>query len=610
MQDAGFRIQVTGSKARSNKMKRLIIAFLAIAILGGCGKSIEEKPSTRKETFPIPKDAQRVDISGKHGGKLVSATLSELKTFNTLTFREEAGTMLNQLMNPGLTRLNPITQETEPALAKSWESSKDLLNWTFHLRKGLKWSDGKPFTADDVLFTMQLVNDKNIESSAKDILLGGEIKWIKVDDYTVQAKLPKVFVPLLRALDSSNVAIIPKHQWEQVYNAGKFEEAMQVSMNPRDYVCLGPFKLKSYTPGQYFTIERNPYYWKIDKKGARLPYLDEITFLMLPTQDQIFLKMMNGEIDTFYSVRPEDVEPLQQKESSIGLKVLKAGLSYEVEGFWLNMNGGVNPENGKPYLDSVKRSWFSDLNFRRAIAHAIQRENIVQNAYFGRAIVASALESPSNKIWHNENVTRYSYDPKKAIELLKASGFRQGKDRLGKIKLYDKHDNEVRFSMYTNNGNTSRATQCNMIASDLAKIGMQVDTSVLDFKTLVPKIVSTYEYDSVLMALTNDDPDPQGGANVWKSNGSMHFWWPLQKSPVTPWEKNIDELFDLQQNEIDHLKRKKYYDDVQFIVSEQLPMIYTIVQIIHVAAKENLGNLRPTLSRHRTLWNGDELYWR
>ena len=138
-----------------------------------------------------------------------------------------------------------------------------------------------------------------------------------------QAKLPTPLVPFLRALDPTTVAILPKHKWERIYKEGKFEEAMQVNMDPRDYVCLGAFKLKTYKPAQYFTIERNPQFWKIDKNNKRLPYLDEITFLMLPTQDQIFLKMMNGEIDTFYSIRPEDVEPLRQKEDSHRVKSLK-----------------------------------------------------------------------------------------------------------------------------------------------------------------------------------------------------------------------------------------------------------------------------------------------
>jgi peptide/nickel transport system substrate-binding protein len=565
--------------------------------------------TTSKNEYPIPEDAEKLSITGKHGGKLVSATLTEIKTFNTLTFTEEAGIMLNQLMNPGLTRFNPLTQEIEPGLAKSWEKTDDLREWTFHLRKGLKWSDGHPFNADDVLFTMQIVNDKNVNTGARDSLLDGRIQWAKLDDYTVKAKLPSPFVPFLRALDPAIVAIVPKHKWERIYKEGKFEEAMQVNMDPHDYVCLGAFKLKTYKPGQYFTIERNPQFWKIDKNGKRLPYLDEITFLMLPTQDQIFLKMLNGDIDTFYGLRPEDVEPLRQKEEAIRLKVLRVGPSYEVEGLWFNQNGGMNTKNGKPYVNPVKRSWFTDVNFRRAVSHAINRENIVQNAYFGRAFPAWGMESTANTIWINEKITRYPYDPEKAVQLLKASGFTQKTDSLGKKKLYDKKGNEVRYSLYTNSGNSSRATQCNLITSDLARIGMQVEMTILDFKTLVPKINSSYDYDAILMSLTNNDLDPHGGSNVWKSSGQVHFWWPMQKTPATSWEKRIDELFELQANELNHAKRKQYYDEVQLIVSEQVPMIYTITQIIHVAAKENLGNLKPAVARHRTLWNGEELYW-
>ena len=591
-----------------------VVLCILIALLAGCSKAAEEKPSASapsyKDPNPIPIDAEKLQITGKHGGKLVSATLSDIKSFNMLTHSEESVQMLNQLMNPGLTRLNLVTQQPEPALAKSWENSEDLLTWTFHLRQGLLWSDGKPFTADDVLFTMQLVNDPNIDSAAKDALLDGKIVWTKLDDYTVQAKLPEVFVPFLRQLDGGACAIVPKHRWEQTHKDGKFSESMQVSMNPQEYVCLGAFKPKIYKPGQYFTIERNSHYWKTDQSGRRLPYLDEITFLMLPSQDQILLKMSSGEIDSFYSVRPEDVESLQQKEAAIGLKVIRVGPSYDGEGFWFNMNGGRNPKTRKAYMDPVKRSWFTDLNFRRAVSYAINRDNMIQNVFYGKALPSWGVESTSNKFWYNDNIVRYPYNPEKAIELLKASDFRQKQDSTGKPTLYDKKGNKVRFTLNTNSGNSLRSMQCNLIASDLAKIGMQVETTALDFNTLVTKINSTFDYDAVLLGLTNDDLDPHGGSNVWKSSGTLHFWWPVQESPATDWERRIDELFDLQQNEFDPAKRKKYYDEVQLIISEQVPMIYTVNQIIHVAAKEKIGNLRPTVSRHRTLWNGDELYWR
>src|ERR1700752_1913594 len=141
------------------KKLALILFCCALTISPGCKR--ENKSVTAaaeyKDPFAIPEDALRVDISGKHGGSLVSAILSDVRSFNTMTFSDDTGQMLNQLMNPGLTQLDLVTQQPEPALAKSWESSNDSLTWTFHLRKGVLWSDGHPFNADDVLFTMQIV---------------------------------------------------------------------------------------------------------------------------------------------------------------------------------------------------------------------------------------------------------------------------------------------------------------------------------------------------------------------------------------------------------------------------------------------------------------------
>lgn len=585
------------------------VVFFLVLLLG-CNRG-EQRQAPAQETYrdpyPLPEDALTVNITGKHGGRIVTAMLAEPQSFNPILFADETAQILNQMMNPGLTRLNFKTQEPEPALAKSYEVSPDNLTWTFHLRKGLQWSDGQPFTADDVLFTMEIVNDKNLPSGAQDAL--GGIKWKKEDDYTVVATLPTLHVVFLRQLDSGTLPIIAKHQWESVYRHGKFQEAMQISMDPKDFVSIGPFTLKEYKSGAYFTLKKNPFYWKKDQNGKRLPYMDELVIQTLGSQDQIFLKMQNGELDTFYSIRPEDVEPLKQKAPSINLDVIKVGPSVDNEFLWFNLNGGRNPKNGKPYVSEVKRSWFTDLNFRRAVSTAINRDALVQNALFGRALTAYGPESISNQAWYNPNITRYPYNPSKALEFLRASGFTQKMDTLGKPQLFDRKGNEVRFSLHTN-VNSSRNTQCNMIVSDLSKFGMRVEYTPLDFRTLVTKIQESYDYDALFLSVTHSDLDPSSGINVFPSSGSSHFWWPEQKSPQTSWEKRIDELMLLQQKTSDSAQRKKYYDEVQQIVSDQLPMIYTTTQFIHVCARKNLGNLKPSLSRHRTLWNADELYWK
>jgi peptide/nickel transport system substrate-binding protein len=603
---------------QSGMRKAAVLFTLIVCIIlqTSCEKKVEKSstPTAQKrvDRLPLPADALLADITGVPGGRLVSASFTEPKTFNQLLFEETDSQTYNQLMSPGLTRLNLLTQEPEPALAKSWESSEDHLTWTFHLRKGLQWSDGAPFTADDVLFTMSIVNDHKIPSGVQDALTVQEkpIAWNKIDDLTVTATLPSLFVTFLRELDGATCPIIAKHKWEPVYRAGKFQETMQVNMNPADFVGIGAFRLKQYHPGQKLVLTRNPYYWKKDRNGNRLPYLDEIDFLMLSSLDQIQLKVQNGEIDTYYNIRPEDVDGIKQKSKQLKVAIMNVGPALDFEGIFLNQNGGRNPQNGKPYLDPIKKEWFSDVNFRHALSQAINRDALVRNAVFGKGIPAWGPESVSNRKWYSEDIVKDPYDPGKALDKLRLSGFQQKTDGSGSLKLFDKHGNEVRFSLHTNAGNSTRNTECTLIASDLSKLGIQVDYTPLDFNNLVDRITKNFDYDAILMGLTHDDVDPASGANVWLSNGTLHFWYPAQKTPHTEWEKRIDELMNLQLSTFDYATRKKYYDEVQRIMTEQEPMIFTITQYIFVSAKERLGNLRPTVSRHRTLWNADELYWK
>jgi peptide/nickel transport system substrate-binding protein len=228
---------------------------------------------------------------------------------------------------------------------------------------------------------------------------------------------------------------------------------------------------------------------------------------------------------------------------------------------------------------------------------------------YGKGVAAYGPESVGNKFWYNDRIMKYPHNPKLALGLLTASGYTQRKDSQGKTILYDSRGNAVRFSLHTNAGNPIRESMCNLIAGDLAKLGIQVDYSVLDFRTLVDRVTVSYDFDSMLLGLSHDDTDPAGGMNIWMSSGSLHFWWPLQKSPQTSWEKRIDELMNLQLATYDLKKRKEYYDEVQEILADRQPVIFTITQFIFVCARENLHNLAPSVSRHRTLWNAEELYW-
>ncbi|HET6268102.1 MAG TPA: hypothetical protein VFG11_10330, partial [Acidobacteriota bacterium] len=173
----------------------------------------------------------------------------------------------------------------------------------------------------------------------------------------------------------------------------------------------------------------------------------------------------------------------------------------------------------------------------------------------------------------------------------------------------DKRGHEVRFSLMTNAGNTIRTTESNLIAGDLRKLGMQVDFSAVESKAFTSRAMNTYDFDAILLGLGNTDIDPSSSMDLWLSDGTLHLWWPQQKEPHTPWEKRIDELMHAQMTSFDHTERKKAYDEVQQILADQLPIIFTTYQMIHVCGRQNLGNFKPAIARDRVLWNADELFW-
>jgi peptide/nickel transport system substrate-binding protein len=427
-----------------------------------------------------------------------------------------------------------------------------------------------------------------------------------MDSHTVKARLPAKHVTFLRHLDPGTCPVLSKQIWEDFYLKGKFSEVLQPGGQNR--YGLGPFQVKTYTPGEKIVFARNPSYWRSDGMGTRLPYLDEIVFLVFANQDQIQLRIENGEIDTYQDVRAIDVEPLKQKAEQLRLKVVNVGPTYEMEGFFFNQNRGVHPETKQPYVDPIKLSWFTDINFRKAVSHALDRNALVKNVLFGHGMPAYGPESPGNIFWFDPNVPKYPYDLQKARSLLKQSGFVQKQTESGKPELFDRNGNRVKFSLHTNAGNSERNGQCILIVSDLAKLGMEIQYSALDFSTLVHLINKTHQYDAVLLGLNRNDPDPSYRQNMVFSSGSMHFWWPRQEKPFTPWEERMDELMRLTQTTAEQELRKSYYSQVQRILAEQQPMIYTFHPFGFVCARTNIGNLKPVVTRHRTLWNAEELY--
>jgi peptide/nickel transport system substrate-binding protein len=537
---------------------------------------------------------------GHSGGRLVVALRSEPKTLNPVLAVDEPSRDLIRCVTADLIHINRGSLKTEPSLAKSWSVSKDGRRYTLHLRRGLRFSDGEPFDADDVIFSFQVYLDEKIDSSQRDLLVvgGKPIVVAKVDKYTVRFELAQPYAAAERLFDG--VAILPRHLLEASYRAGTFSGAWNLSMAANQFAGLGPFRLKQYVPGQHLVLERNPYYWKADRAGNQLPYLSEVTFLFVSSEDAQVIRFESGETDVLSRFSAENFAVLQKQQSTKGyhLDDLGPGLEYNFLFFNLNDLGA----KGLPEI-AQKQAWFEDLRFRQAVSAAIDRQAIVRLVYNGRATAIWDQVTPGNKPWLDENIAHQAQSLDRARQLLQSAGFSWNNGA-----LVDSRGHRVEFSILTSSSNAQRTKIATIIQDDLSQLGMTVQIVPLEFHAMVDRLQNSYNYEAAVMGLVSGDADPTSEMNVWLSNGETHLWHPHQDKPATSWEAEMDGLMQKQLITLDYAKRKHLYDRVQEIVAEQLPVICLVSPNILVGAANRVGNFRPAILVPYALWNIEQLY--
>jgi peptide/nickel transport system substrate-binding protein len=538
--------------------------------------------------------------TGHPGGRLVVALRSEPKTLNPVLAVDEPSRDVIRCLTADLIHINRGSLKTEAALAKSWSVSQDGRQYTLQLRRGLRFSDGQPFNADDVIFSFQVYLDEKINSSQRDLLVvgGKPITVVKVDAYTVRFELEQPYAAAERLFDG--IAILPRHLLESAYHGGGFSQAWSLSMPPNQFAGLGPFRLKEYVPGQRVALERNPYYWKADRSGNQLPYLSEVMFLFVSSEDAQVIRFQSGDTDVLSRFSAENFAVLQKQQSVKGYHLDDLGPGLEYNFLFFNMNDlapkGL-PEIGK------KQTWFQDLRFRQAVSAAIDRDGIVRLVYSGRATSIWDQVTPGNKLWLDENVPHPARSLEHARQLLQSAGFSWNSG-----VLVDPHGNPVEFSILTSSSNAQRMKMATIIQDDLSQLGMTVQVVPLEFHAMVDRLQNSYNYEAAIMGLVSGDADPTSEMNVWLSSGETHLWHPNQDKPATPWESEIDRLMQQQLVTLDYAKRKLLYDRVQEIVAENLPVICLVSPDILVGAANRVGNFRPAILVPYALWNIEQLY--
>ena len=524
----------------------------------------------------------------KYGGTLVLALTSDPKSFNPILAKETSTTAITGHIFEGLTTVDPFTLKVIPNLAESWESSRDGLTWTFVLREGLCWSDGAPFTAEDVAFTFgDLIFNDDIPNSSRDIftLAGKPIRVEAVDARTVRFILPVKFAPFLRSLSQE---ILPKHVLADAVRNNKFNFTWGIDTKLSGIVGMGAYLISDYQPGRRVVFKPNPYYWKKGPAGEKLPYIQKIEYVIVPSLDVELLKFLEGSIDA-YSMRGMDYPLLKPKEKAKDFTVYDLGPDMGSSFITFNQNPGINARTGKPFVAPHKLAWFKDIRFRRAVAHAVDKKRIIDIVKNGLGYPQDSAESPAVGQFYCADVMKYPFDLDASRAFLKDMGFT---DKDGDGVLEDAQGRKLEFNLYTNADNTERVDIASIIRSDLERVGMKVNLQLVEFNTLVAKLTSTYDWDAIVLGLTGS-MDPHFGQNVWRSSGQLHLWDPQQKTPATSWEKKVDDIFEAAGQEFNEEKRKAYYDEYQQIVSEELPVIYTALSARLTAVKNRFGNLKP-----------------
>ena len=514
------------------------------------------------------------------GGELRFALQSDPKSFNPLLVEDEPSSYIRYLTGGVLIRLDRATQAFDPELAKSWKVTDGGKRITFQLREAISFSDGTPFTAADVAATMRALMDPNLHSTTGDDFRSGsgEVKTEVRGKYTVSVLFPQPISGVERLFD--RVAIMPA----KIAGIANSPDTIKA--------VLGPFVVAEQHPGSYILLKRNPHYWKRDKSGKQLPYLDSIRLSIQQNREAELLSFRRGEVQLINNLMPDLFDRLRQENPSAARDL---GASLESEEMWFN-------QAQRSPLPDYKKAWFRSRNFRRAISSAINRPDLARIVYRGHAQPGIGPITPANKFWFNQKLHAHPYDPKAALDLLKQDGF-----HLDGQTLKDKDGHAVVFSLITNAGNKARERMGSLIQQDLSQIGIKLNFVPLDFPSIIERLTKSLDYEACLLGLTLVDLDPDTQMNVWLSSGDNHQWNPNQKTPETQWEAEIDRLMHEQASAFDPRKRKAAFDRVQEIVWDQAPFLYLVDKDALVAVSPSVQNAHPVVLQPQTFWNAEYL---
>ena len=469
----------------------------------------------------------------RYGGTLVCVLPDDPPTLATWLSASFLPRMVAPQIVEGLLSHEPDLTP-KPLLAEAWTVSNDGLTWTFKLRKGVKWHDGKPFTADDVVFTVEevwLKHSPDTMSRWKPIGLTAT----KVDDNTVVFNFNKAYAFTTNYLSSHFGPIVPKHLFE-----GKDVPTNPFNLKP---VGTGPFKFVEYVKGSHITLSKNPDYWGKDDQGRKLPYLDRIVFRVMPDVTARLLAMEKGEVD--YQSYPGFPAEAAKKLQESGLKI------------------GAEPISGLARIQRVfpnhRNKTLSDVRVRRALYHAMNREEILKKAYYGFGKVSIGplhQGSPLYKDLINYDVPKYEYSPEKANRLLDEAGVKKGAD-----------GSRFKLTAVLNRAQATDITIAELLRDYFKAVGVQLEIQQVDEATR-QSMVAKRQFDLTMWGPITSGPSPDYVKFQWHS--SMKDSPNAFANPIGLSNSRVDWILDNAGTVFDKTKQTQLWKEFQKIMVEEV----------------------------------------
>jgi len=505
---------------------RVVVALLllgGVAALAGCGSevggAVEEGPGA-------------AGAKPAHGDTLVEAITGNVSGLIPNITADSASHEVGSLLYTGLVKrdreLNLVGD-----LAESWAFSPDCLQLTFSLRTDVRWHDGQPFTAEDVIFTYQTAIHPKTPTAYREDFRAVESAEA-VDPHTVRISYRK---PYAKALQSWGTWMLPRHLLERYVLEGRLRDAPQNWVTP---IGTGPYRFKEMRSGEKIVLIANPDYYE----GR--PYVSRIVYRVIPSQATIFLELKAKGVDT------------------AGLTALQYRRQTEYPAFRKAYWKFRYPSNSYTYLGfNLKDPRFADKRVRHAFAHAINKQELIDGVRMGMGRDATGPYKPGTWV-HNPEVTRYPYDPERARRLLAEAGW----GTRNADGLLVKDGQPFTFTLLTNQGNDERKKIAEIIQASLKELGVGVEIRVLEWASFLKEYVKKRRFDAIILGWgIGLDPDQY---EIWHSSKTG----PDELNVISFDNPEVDLLLEQGRQSCRESERKKYYYRIQEILAEEQPIVF------------------------------------